>query len=198
MNSIFKFLTFVFIIIIYIIYYSQCISKSLGNKCLSQSIPDNSYLPQETFSTKTINNISTEKPNYGRPNLAKYIHLDLKGAPPKPDKFYESFFNFLKSLQMGVKGVLIEYEDILPLEGIFADVGHQAGYTKSDIKLIEKAAKENEIEIIPLIQTFGHLEWILKLDKFQSYRDHPNLPLVISPCINATYVLLQGYLGIFY
>ncbi|CAF2966100.1 unnamed protein product [Rotaria sp. Silwood2] len=195
MNTIFKFLAFVFIIImIYIIYYSQCISKSSGKKRLSQSISDNSYLPQETFSTKTINNISTEKPNYGRPNLAKYIHLDLKGAPPKLDKFYESFFNFLKSLQMGVKGVLIEYEDILPLEGIFADVGHQAGYTKSDIKLIEKAAKENEIEIIPLIQTFGHLEWILKLDKFKSYRDHPNLPLVISPCLNATYVLLQDLL----
>ena len=66
------------------------------------------------------------------------------------------------------------------------------------MKLIEKAAKENEIEIIPLIQTFGHLEWILKLDKFKSYREHPDLPLVISPCFNATYVLLQGYLGIFY
>ncbi|CAF5050210.1 unnamed protein product, partial [Rotaria sp. Silwood1] len=135
-----------------------------------------------------------EKPNYGRPNLAKYIHLDLKGAPPKPNKFYGSFFNFLKDIQMGVKGVLIEYEDILPLEGNFVDVIHQAGYKKSDIKLIEKAAKENEIEIIPLIQTFGHLEWILKLDKFKSYRDHPNLPLVISPCLNATYDLLQDLL----
>ncbi|CAF1299656.1 unnamed protein product, partial [Rotaria sordida] len=40
----------------------------------------------------------------------------------------------------------------------------------------------------------GHLEWILKLDKFKSYRDHPNLPLVISPCLNATYVLLQDLL----
>ncbi|CAF4173100.1 unnamed protein product, partial [Rotaria sordida] len=72
---------------------------------------------------------------------------------------------------MGVKGVLIEYGDILPLEEIFVDVGHQAGYTKSDRKLTEKAAKENEIEIIPLIQTF-----------------------VISPCLNATYVLLQDLL----
>jgi hypothetical protein len=48
------------------------------------------------------------------------------------------------------------------------------------IKLvIQKAAKENEIEIIPLIQTFDHLEWILKLDKFKSYRDHPNLLLAL-------------------
>lgn len=53
----------------------------------------------------------------GRPDLAKYIHLDLKGAPPKADRFYPSFFEFLEKLQMGVKGVLIEYEDTLPLEG---------------------------------------------------------------------------------
>ncbi|CAF3832048.1 unnamed protein product [Rotaria sordida] len=186
MNSIFKVLTFVFfiIIVIYIIY----------SKRPPQSISNNSCSPQEIFPTTTINAISTKKSNPDRLNLAKYIHLDLKGAPPKPNKFYESFFNFLKNLQMDVKGVLIEYEDILPLEGNLADIGHQAGYTKSDIKLIEKAAKENEIEIIPLIQTFGHLEWILKLEKFKSYRDHPNLPVVISPCLNDTYILLQDLL----
>ncbi|CAF1681809.1 unnamed protein product, partial [Didymodactylos carnosus] len=63
-------------------------------------------------------------------------------------------------------------------------VVHQAGYTKSDIKLIERAAKNNEIVIMPLVQTFGHLEWILKLNQFKSYRDDANLPLVISPCLN--------------
>ncbi len=54
------------------------------------------------------------------------------------------------------------------------------------------------MEIIPLIQTFGHLEWILKLQEFESYRDDRNYPLVISPCLNATYVLLEGYLEFLY
>lgn len=53
----------------------------------------------------------------GRPDMVKYIHLDLKGAPPKAEQFYPSFFQFLDQLQMGVKGVLIEYEDTLPLQG---------------------------------------------------------------------------------
>ena len=61
------------------------------------------------------------------------------------------------------------------------------------MKLIQQAAKEHHMEIIPLIQTFGHLEWILKLDRFQSYRDDPRSPMVISPCLNDTYTLLQGY-----
>lgn len=55
-------------------------------------------------------------------DLAKYIHIDLKGAPPKADKFYELFFDFLEKIQMGVKGVIIEYEDTLPLQGNLVNV----------------------------------------------------------------------------
>lgn len=58
----------------------------------------------------------------GRPDLVKYIHLDLKGAPPKADVFYDRFFQFLNNIQMGVKGVLIEYEDTLPLQDKLVDV----------------------------------------------------------------------------
>jgi hypothetical protein len=64
----------------------------------------------------------------GRPDLAKYIHLDLKGAPPKAEKFYESFFEFLAKLQMGIKGVIIEYEDTLPLQGNLINVSIKRSY----------------------------------------------------------------------
>ncbi|CAF1181394.1 unnamed protein product [Adineta ricciae] len=127
----------------------------------------------------------------GRPDLPKYIHLDLKGAPPKAEKFFESFFIFLTKLQMGVKGVVIEYEDTLPLQGSLTNATHRYGYTKSDIQLIEQSAKRQGLDIIPLIQTFGHLEWILKLREFESYRDDPKLPTVISPCVDKTYSLLE-------
>jgi hexosaminidase len=73
-------------------------------------------------------------------------------------------------------------------------ITHRAGYTRSDIKLIEESAKKHQLEIIPLVQTFGHLEWILKLNEYKSFRDNEKLPSVISPCLNATYILLEGYL----
>ncbi len=76
-------------------------------------------------------------------------------------------------------------------------ITHRSGYTKSDIKLIEESAKKHQLELIPLIQTFGHLEWILKLNEFKSYRDDENLPTVISPCSNVTYILLAGYFELF-
>lgn len=69
---------------------------------------------------------------------------------------------------------------------------HRFAYTKSDVHLIVRSAKKHQLELIPLIQTFGHLEWILKLEEWKFYRDNPNLPTVISPCINETYILLEG------
>ena len=83
------------------------------------------------------------------------------------------------------------------MTNFFKKITHRNGYTKSDIKLIQEAAKKHQMEIIPLIQTFGHLEWILKLHEFKSYRDDRNLPLVISPCLNATYILFEGYFEFF-
>ncbi|CAF3710579.1 unnamed protein product [Rotaria sordida] len=182
-----------FLIIIFT-FYSRWSSTSNDKIQFYDNTFNNPFLPQDAFYKKKSNDIAIEQLNYGRPDLAKYIHLDLKGAPPKANKFYESFFNFLEKLQMGIKGVLIEYEDTLPLQGNLANISHHGAYTKSDIALIQEAAKKHGLEIIPLIQTFGHLEWILKLERFRSYRDDLNLPMAISPCLNNTYILLEDLL----
>ena len=62
--------------------------------------------------------------------------------------------------------------------------------------MIQSAAKSYRLEVIPLIQTFGHLEWLLKLREYELYRDDLTLPMVITPCFNATYVLLEGTMAI--
>ncbi len=87
----------------------------------NNNIPVNPFLPQDN-SLNLNDKIMIERPINGRPNLVKYIHLDLKGAPPQANKFYENFFDFIDKIQMGVKGVLIEYEDMLPLQGRFTNV----------------------------------------------------------------------------
>ena len=43
-----------------------------------------------------------------------------------------------------------------------------------------------------MIQTFGHLEWLLKLQEFELYRDDIGSPMVITPCLNSTYILLDS------
>jgi hypothetical protein len=111
LNNILKIIVLLFFPLIIFTFFLRWLATSNGYEQLF----DNPYVPQEKL-------IYNKNSHHGRSDLAKYIHLDLKGAPPRANKFYKSFFNFIEKLQMGVKGVVIEYEDTLPLQGKFANV----------------------------------------------------------------------------
>jgi len=123
MRRVFEFLTLIFFVIIVLTIGSKWSSPTVNDNNQQLKINVNPFLPNEqTVNNDNNNRMIIEKPINGRPDLAKYIHLDLKGAPPQPMKFYENFLNFIDKLQMGVKGLLIEYEDMLPLQGRFLNV----------------------------------------------------------------------------
>lgn len=81
--------------------------------------------PVPTNVVEQIERNSFDLLDHGRPDLKKYVHLDLKGAPPRPNEFYANFFKFLNQLNMGVTGLLIEYEDMLPLQGDLINVSQK-------------------------------------------------------------------------
>lgn len=105
----------------------------------------------------------------------RVVHLDLKGAPPSIS-YFEKLFPLFRAL--GVTSVLIEYEDVFP----YRDKSMRAinAYSKDDIKIILKTAKKNYLNIIPLVQTFGHLEFLLKMKNFSHLREDYNYPEVKS------------------
>ena len=123
MRRIFEFLILLLFIIMII---------TISTKWSSSPSTDNNKYLNINFINSTKNsfllqnqqpfNLMINKLSNGQPDLPKYIHFDLKGAPPQANKFYENFFNFIDKLQIGVKGILIEYEDMLPLQGRFANV----------------------------------------------------------------------------
>ena len=61
-----------------------------------------------------------------------------------------------------------------------------------EIKHIKKQADSNGLYIIPLVQTYGHLEWVLKLKKFAHLRDAAEYPQVITQCLEESYDLIFG------
>ena len=93
--------------------------------------------------------------------------MDLKGAPLKPE-FYNDLFPLLK--QLGFSGILMEYEDMFPYNGQLALLARAEAYDPKTIDNIQQLATENNLQIIPLIQTFGHMEFALKHEKFSMLR----------------------------
>lgn len=114
----------------------------------------------------------------------KIVHLDLKGAPSKVS-YYSYLFPLLHKL--GATGVLVEYEDMFPFA---EDIRAGNAYSKKDIAQIQSIAKDNQLIVIPLMQTFGHMEFVLKLDKYKDFREVPRYPQVLCPSYNRTLPLI--------
>ncbi|CAG9857819.1 unnamed protein product [Phyllotreta striolata] len=118
----------------------------------------------------------------------RIVHLDLKGAPPKV-VYYKYLFPLLK--QLGATGVLVEYEDMFPYSSELQNITALNSYTIDDVKVINDLAKEHQLKVIPLVQTFGHLEFVLKLPSYKDYREVPEYPQVICPTYEKTEKLIK-------
>ncbi|KAA0202662.1 hypothetical protein HAZT_HAZT011853 [Hyalella azteca] len=119
----------------------------------------------------------------------KLVHLDLKGAPPKIS-YLRVLIPYMK--EMGATGLLIEYEDSFPYWGPLASLAARNAYTRKEISEILAIARGLHMEVIPIIQSIGHMESLLKLKEFQDMREVPNYPQVICPTNNRTIPLIKS------
>uniref|UniRef100_H3AY64 Hexosaminidase D n=1 Tax=Latimeria chalumnae TaxID=7897 RepID=H3AY64_LATCH len=114
----------------------------------------------------------------GLPIGLKLVHLDLKGAPPKVSYLAE-LFPLLTHL--GASGLLLEYEDMFPYEGKLQVLRRKDAYSPLEVKEILHLAKSNGLEVIPLLQTFGHMEFVLKHGVFSHLREVKAFPNALNP-----------------
>lgn len=75
--------------------------------------------------------------------------------------------------------MLIEYEDMFPYGGSLKSARAGNAYSRKDVVAIKQLAQDNDLEVIPLIQTFGHMELFLKLPEYRHLREDDEFPQVI-------------------
>ena len=118
----------------------------------------------------------------------RIIHFDLKGAPPTME-YLISLFPMLRRL--GATGLLIEWEDMFPFWGALRSAAARNHYTRAQVRRLLAEARRHDLEVIPLVQTFGHLELFLKLREFSHLREVPAQPAALCPSRNESRRLVE-------
>ncbi|XP_032596423.1 hexosaminidase D [Drosophila grimshawi] len=131
-------------------------------------------------------------PDGPRAPAERLVHLDLKGAPPKLS-FLKQMLPVLRAL--GATGLLIEYEDMFPYSGVLQSLAAHNAYKEAELKdFLETAWVEYGLSVMPLVQTFGHLEYALKLSGFEQLRELAESPQSICPSQPQSMALLEQML----
>ena len=72
---------------------------------------------------------------------------------------------------------------------------HKAHYSLAEVKDFVQFCEGLGLEVIPLVQTFGHLEFLLKHEEFAHLRDVAEMPESICPCHNETMAVIREIVG---
>ncbi|OAS14916.1 family 20 glycosylhydrolase [Paenibacillus oryzisoli] len=104
-------------------------------------------------------------------------HLDFKGSVPLMSYVKETIERLA---HLRINTLLIEYEDQFPYQSL-PHIHHPNGFTQQDISEMLAMADKCGMEVIPFIQSLGHVDFVLK---HQTYRHlcEDGLTFQYCPC----------------
>ncbi|KAM9222274.1 LOW QUALITY PROTEIN: hexosaminidase D [Leptosomus discolor] len=108
----------------------------------------------------------------------RLVHLDLKGAPPRAP-YLGQVLPLLRAL--GATGLLLEYEDTFPYAGPLEPLRAPHAYSPAEVRAVLSQARAQGLEVVPLVQTFGHMEFVLKHKEFAHLREVKVFPNALNP-----------------
>jgi len=99
------------------------------------------------------------------------IHLDLKGAMA-PVEYWIEVIQLLARFK--INAVLIEYEDKFPFTS-HPDIVGPGAFTAEELERLLTVARDHFVEVIPLLQCLGHVEYILRHPAYAELRESGQL-----------------------
>jgi len=112
------------------------------------------------------------------------VHLDFKGVQFKPS-YLPALMDDLAG--QGVNAILAEYEDIFPFDprrGVDVAEDRATVWTPALLRRFQGLAAARGIEIIPLQQCLGHLEYVFRWRRYRALaldRAYPSVVNIESP-----------------
>lgn len=115
--------------------------------------------------------------------------FDLRQTFP----LFENLLSYI-GMMAGFKSnaLMIEYEDKFPFEKHSCLKHRKYAFTKEQLGLILDTARENFIQVIPLQQSFGHLEYVLRDERYRHLRETPWDLGELCPCNPESLKLVCG------
>lgn len=114
-----------------------------------------------------------------KPTVAiRGMHLDLKGLPPSPQRFLE-IPDLLAAAHLNC--VLVEWEDTYPWT-CYPELRCPTAYSEATVRRFLKRAAALGIQVVPLVQCFGHMENVLGKRRFREMREDPMSVGELCPC----------------
>lgn len=120
-------------------------------------------------------------------------YLEFRNFYPK----LEHVYNYLEQMaDRHINAILVEMEDKRPflsptLKGL---QNKENGFSLEAVRTLEKKAAELFIELIPLQQSFGHLEYVLKQPEYIALRELPESAGELCPSNNGSIRLVEELL----
>jgi hypothetical protein len=80
-----------------------------------------------------------------------------------------------------LNALLIEFGDRFPFEGDHEVAASPSALTRPQLRRIVDEAKDLGLEIIPLVQCMGHLEWLLQHEQYAEIREEDEVRAQLCP-----------------
>ena len=105
------------------------------------------------------------------------VHVDMKYMFQRASAM-EDFVRGLSELKLNA--ALFEYEDKFPYEK-YPFLRGKSAMTPAELKRLLTTARRHHVDIIPLIQSLGHLEYALKHEELAHLREAPDIHTQACP-----------------
>ncbi len=93
--------------------------------------------------------------------------------------YIRRFIRTLANYKINV--LVIEYSDKFPYSGDYHVIRNQNGFSEEEVRAIVDCCHEHFVEIIPFVQSFAHMEYLLRTDRFRYLRENDQYDSQICP-----------------